>query len=90
MVAAGALLAWLLTSRRPPVGRVSTELDIDANVNSPYFGMTDEEIAAAKAAGANPAVNQDMRELISISNVLIATDDQERAAARARGELFDE
>jgi hypothetical protein len=42
-----ALLAWLLRDQSAP-GRVSKELDIDANVNSDTFGMTDEEIANHK------------------------------------------
>lgn len=78
MAGALALLAWLFTTRATPAARVSSSLDIDANVNSPYFGMTDDEIAAAKAAGvtkANPALNPKMRELIDVSNVLIAEDD---------------
>jgi hypothetical protein len=74
-----ALIAWLLTTRATstPAGRVSRELDVDANVLSPYFGMTDEEIAAAKAAGVrpNPALDPTMRDLIDVSNVLIAADD---------------
>lgn len=78
--AALALLAWWLTPKPAPIPRVSKELDVDVNVNSPYFGMTDEEIAAAKAAGvtrANPALDPEMRRLIDASNILIARDNLE-------------
>ncbi len=72
-----ALLAWLLSRSTAAAPRVTKELDIDANVLSPYFGMTDAEIAAAKAAGAgpNPAIDPEMRRLIDISNAVIAADD---------------
>ncbi len=70
-----ALLAWLFTQNKA-ADRRSSSLDVDANVLSPYFGLTDEEIAAAKAAGArpNPALDPKMRELIDSSNILIAED----------------
>ncbi len=72
-----ALLAWLLTKKAAPAARVSKTLDVDVNVNSEYFGLTDEEIAAAKAAGArpNPALDPTMRELIDRSDRIIAADE---------------
>lgn len=79
LAAAGvmALIAWWASRRSSSPARVSRELEVDVNVNSPYFGMTDEEIAAAKAAGVrpNPAVDPDMRRLIDLSNAVIAADD---------------
>lgn len=75
-----ALLAWWLTPKVAPLPRIKRELDVDVNVNSPYFGMTDEEIAAAKAAGvnrANPALDPDMRRLIDASNILIDRHDMQ-------------
>ncbi len=77
-IAAGvALLAWLLTPRGKAADRVSRELEIDANILSPTFGMTDAEIAARERVGAppNPAVDPRMRDLIDVSNTLIAEDD---------------
>lgn len=68
-----ALLAWLLTSRAAGA-RVSQTLDIDANLLSPTFGLTDEEIAARKA---NPAVDPEMRRLIDLSNSVLAADAKE-------------
>lgn len=38
-----ALLAWLFGSK-PQQGRVRRELEVDVNVNSTTFGMTDAEI----------------------------------------------
>lgn len=75
LAAAGAiaLLAWLLTTRAAGA-RVSKELIVGVNVLDPdTFGLTEEEIAARKA---NPAVDPRMRELIDISNTLIAEDDR--------------
>ena len=76
LAALGALLAWLLTKQAAPAGRVTKTLDVDVNVNSPYFGLTDDEIAAMKAAGArpNPAIDPTMRELIDRSDAIIAAD----------------
>lgn len=75
LAAAGAiaLLAWLFTTRAAGA-RVSKELIVGVNVLDPdTFGLTEEEIAARKA---NPAVDPRMRELIDISNTLIAEDDR--------------
>lgn len=70
-----ALIAWLLTTKKVDGKRVSRELEIDANVLSPTFGMTDEEIAAAAGARRNPALDPEMRRLIDLSNVLIDAED---------------
>jgi hypothetical protein len=43
-----------------------------ANVDSPYFGMTDEEIAALRG---NPAVDPELRRKIDESNLLIAREE---------------
>lgn len=69
-----ALLLWLLRPRGSAAdpGRVTKTLDVVANVDSPYFGMTDAEIAAARG---NPAVDPQMRELIATSNLLIAQEE---------------
>lgn len=77
--AALALLAWWLTPKAAAIPRVSRELEVRNNVNDPYFGYTEEEVAAMKAAGArpNPAVDPEMRRLIDASNILIARDDLE-------------
>jgi hypothetical protein len=76
LAAAGALalLAWLLTTRSLQAQpRVTKEVVIGANVLDPdTFGLTEEEIAAQKA---NPAVDPRMRDLIDVSNTLIAQDD---------------
>lgn len=69
-----ALLAWWLWPDKKAAaaapGRVSRELDVDVNVESPYFGLTDDEIAAEKAK-RNPAVDPEMRLAIDRSSVLI-------------------
>lgn len=77
--AALALLAWWLTPKpaTSPIPRVSKELDVRIDVNDPWFGYTEAEIARMKAAGVrpdNPAVDPDMRRLIDASNILIAED----------------
>ncbi len=73
--AALALLAWFLTTRaKADPGRTKRELEIEANVLNPNFGLTDAEIAAR---GENPALDPRMRELIDLSNGLIAADDLE-------------
>jgi len=75
LAAAGvmALLAWWFTTRTP-AERVTKEVVIGANVLDPdTFGLTEEEIAARRA---NPAVDPRMRDLIDISNTLIAEDDK--------------
>lgn len=71
-----ALFAWLFTKNASDA-RVTKTADFDVNVLSPYFGLTDDEIAAAKAAGArpNPADDPRMKKLIDESNILIAEDD---------------
>lgn len=77
LAAAGAvaLLAWLLTTRAVGAPRVTKELIVGVNVLDPdTFGLTEEEIAARNA---NPAVDPRMRELIDVSNTLIAQDDAE-------------
>jgi hypothetical protein len=73
-----ALLLWLFgrksggTSAPADPGRVTKTLTIVDDVNSPYFGMTVEEVAAARG---NPAVDPDMHRLIDQSNLLIANDE---------------
>jgi hypothetical protein len=76
-----ALLLWLLAKNAmaattmPIVGRVTKELVIDDDVNSPTFGLSAEQIAAMNTS--NPAVDPEMRRLIDTSNALIAADDRE-------------
>jgi hypothetical protein len=69
------LVLWLLSRRggppAAPVGRRTTIVDVDADVYSPTFGMTDAEIAASRA---NPGVNPALRDLIDRSNAAIAQD----------------
>lgn len=70
-----ALVAWLLTrEQKKAPGTVTTYTDIEANVYNPNFGMTDAQIAAR---GGNPALDLRMRELIDVSNSLIAAEDLE-------------
>lgn len=70
-----ALLLWLLRPRAPGAavpadpGRVVREIEIDALVGSRTFGERLGEY------GANPAVDQNMYDLIERSNRLIAEDD---------------
>lgn len=85
--AGAALLLWLLgrkataatsattqaTSTDP--GRVSRELVIHDDINDPYFGLTDAQIAAMNTN--NPAVDPRMRALIDQSNAAIAADNRE-------------
>lgn len=73
--AGAALLLWLFRPRSSAPadpGRVTKTLVVVDDVNSPYFGMTAEEVAAARG---NPAVDPDMRRLIDQSNLLIARDE---------------
>lgn len=73
-----ALIAWWLwpdkkadaAAAAADPGRVSREIEIEADVYSPYFGMTDAEIAAEKAK-ANPAIDPVMRQRIDESNEAI-------------------
>lgn len=79
LAAAGvmALLAWLFSRPKDagPGARVGAELVVGVNVLDPdTFGLTEEEIEARRA---NPAVDPKMRELIDISNAVIAADDRE-------------
>ncbi len=75
-----ALLLWLFArsaaaaSKSADPGRVTKTLEVDADVYSPTFGMSDAEIEAAKAQRANPAVDPEMRRLIDVSNKLLSDD----------------
>ncbi len=72
-----AVVWWFMRGDAKPAAaateRVAKELDVDVNVESPYFGLTDSEIAAEKAK-ANPAIDPDMRLAIDKSNRAIADD----------------
>lgn len=73
------LLARKASAQAAAVPRVSQTLTVVDDVFSPYFGMTEAEIAAAKgqATADNPAVDPEMRKLIDRSNLLIAQDNTE-------------
>lgn len=86
-----ALLLWLLAreSMRAGVanisdpGRVKKTLDVDANVDSPTFGLTDAQIAAMNSN--NPAVDPEMRRLIDASNAALAADERENGNVNGVG-----
>ena len=80
LYAGAALLAWLFTRKAIDAvdPRVSKTLDVDVNVNSPFFGLTDEEIDNYKRSGGrNPAIDPGMREVIDRSNAILDAEDAE-------------
>ncbi|HYD01801.1 MAG TPA: hypothetical protein VEB22_11295 [Phycisphaerales bacterium] len=67
-----ALVAWLLTPRRP--GRRTMELEIDANVYSPTFGLP---IGSDPEPDPRADWNPELRRLVEKAERLIATDEAE-------------
>lgn len=85
----GAALLLLLLARNTRavttanLGRVTKELEIDANVDSPTFGLTPAQIATMNSN--NPAVDPEMRRLIDASNAAIAADNRDNGDVSAIG-----
>src|SRR5512144_307397 len=84
-----ALLLWLCARNamamktNNDLARVTKELEIDASINSPTFGLTPDQIAALNSN--NPAVDPTMRAYIDASNAAIAADDRENGHVEAIG-----
>lgn len=86
----GAVLLLLLCARNAmaaklnnDLGRVTKELEIDASINSPTFGLTPDQIVALNSN--NPAVDPTMRAYIDASNAAIAADDRDNGHVDAIG-----
>lgn len=89
LVVVALLIAWLLFSGDAKAatgaaadggtadpGRVTKEIEVEADIYNPNFGLTDAQIAERD----NPAVDPVMRDLISRSNRLILQDPSDAEA----------